>query len=161
MPDKSPLAVFSAPDVRIATWVVNKLLDVGIAADVKADIPATTTDALTGATSMGDPTAFEVLVTDPARVEEAKTVIAEGVEEMRAVQAKRAARAASTTTVTAECEECGKASEWPASTMGSTENCPSCSAYMDIPDPDDDWADLDVGAEDGENGVDQGTSEPQ
>ena len=160
MADKSPLSVFTAPDVHLATWVVNKLLEEGIAADVKSDIPATTSDPLTGATSMADPTGFEVLVSDAARVEEAKTVIAEAVEEMKAVVAKREARAASTATVTAACEECGASSEWPTSAMGSTENCPSCSAYMDIPDPDDDWADLDVGAEDGENGVDQGTSEP-
>lgn len=152
MADTSPLSVFTSPDVRVATWVVSKLQEEGITADMKADIPATTTDALTGATSMGNPSAFEVLVTDPARVEEAKAFIAERVEEMRAVAAKREARATSTATVTAECEDCGASSEWPASTMGTTENCPACSAYMDIPDPDDDWADLDVGTEDGENG---------
>jgi hypothetical protein len=50
-----------------------------------------------------------------------------------------------TGTVTAVCEECGKSSEWPATIMGTTETCPHCAAYMDIPDPDDDWAEVDVG----------------
>jgi hypothetical protein len=29
--------------------------------------------------------------------------------------------------------------------MGTTENCPKCEAYMDIPDPDDDWSGVDIG----------------
>jgi hypothetical protein len=140
-----PLPFFVAPDIRVATWVVNKLLEIGIPAEVKPDIPATTVDPLTGATSMADPAGFEVVVTDPSKLEEARKLL----EDQRAeVEARREARAARTGTVTAECEECGKSSTWPASVMGTTENCPHCTAYMDIPDPDDDWADLDVGDED-------------
>ncbi len=45
----------------------------------------------------------------------------------------------------AVCEECGKSSEWPAEVMGTTETCPHCQAYMDIPDPDDDWSGVDFG----------------
>ena len=29
--------------------------------------------------------------------------------------------------------------------MGTTEVCPHCAGYMDIPDPDDDWSDVDFG----------------
>jgi hypothetical protein len=29
--------------------------------------------------------------------------------------------------------------------MGTTEVCPHCGAYMDVPDPDDDWSDMDFG----------------
>ena len=38
--------------------------------------------------------------------------------------------------------------------MGTTETCPHCGAYIDIPDPDDDstWADVDFGQEEGEDG---------
>jgi hypothetical protein len=150
MADKSPLSVFVAPDVRLASWVVDMLLKWGIPADVKADIPATTVDPLTGATMMADPTGFEVIVTDPAKVDEAKKMLAERIEEMQALEARREARANREGTVTAVCEECGKSSDWPASAMGSTENCPHCTAYMDIPDPEDDWADFDAGADEDE-----------
>jgi hypothetical protein len=34
--------------------------------------------------------------------------------------------------------------------MGTTENCPHCTQYMDIPDPDDDWGDVDFGTDDEE-----------
>jgi hypothetical protein len=145
----NPLPFFTAPDVRVATWMVNKLLEMGIPAEVRPDIPTTTVDPLTGATTMADPTRFEVVVTDPAKLEEARKVL----EDQRAeVEARREARAARTGTVSAECEDCGKTSTWPASAMGTTESCPHCTAYMDVPDPDDDWGDLDVGDEDGENG---------
>ena len=148
MSDK-PLPFYVAPDVRVAEWVVSKLLEMGIPAEVKPDIPATTVDPLTGATMMADPAGFEVVVTDPSKLEEARKVLADQKDE---VEARRAARAARTGTVTAECEECGKESTWPAAAMGTTETCPHCTAYMDIPDPDDDWGDLDVGADDGDNG---------
>ena len=52
--------------------------------------------------------------------------------------------------MTATCEDCGKPSEWPAVTMGTTDLCPHCGAYMDIPDPDDDWSDVDFGAPEGD-----------
>lgn len=32
----------------------------------------------------------------------------------------------------AECEECGALSEFPASQNGTTQNCPTCGAYMDV-----------------------------
>jgi hypothetical protein len=47
--------------------------------------------------------------------------------------------------VTATCEDCGKSSEWPAAVMGTTEVCPHCGGYMDIPDPDDDFSGMDFG----------------
>lgn len=144
----NPLPFFVAPDIRVANWMVSKLLELGIPAEVRPDTPQTSVDPLTGATTMAEPDGFEVVVTDPTKLEAAR----KAMEDQRAeVEARRDARAARTGAVTAECEECGKASTWPAAAMGTTENCPHCSAYMDIPDPDDDWGDLDVGADDGEN----------
>jgi hypothetical protein len=34
--------------------------------------------------------------------------------------------------------------------MGTTETCPHCTGYMDIPDPDDDWSGVDFGDPEGE-----------
>ena len=55
-----------------------------------------------------------------------------------------------TGTVTVACEDCGKSSDWPATAMGTTEVCPHCAGYMDVPDPDEDWSDVDFGTEDEE-----------
>ena len=38
--------------------------------------------------------------------------------------------------------------------MGKTEVCPHCGQYMDVPDPDENWDDVDFGGEAGENGDD-------
>ena len=72
---------------------------------------------------------FEVRVTNSAQLSEAKEWIASavGAAVVHKVREKRAAR---TGTVTAMCEECGKPSEWPASSMGTTEVCPHCTAYL-------------------------------
>jgi hypothetical protein len=35
--------------------------------------------------------------------------------------------------------------------MGTTETCPKCGAYMDVPDPDDDWSGVDFGAPEEDN----------
>lgn len=154
MSDK-PLPFFVAPDARVAEWMVKKLLELGIPSEVRPYTPETTTDPLTGATTMSDPAGFDVVVTDPTKLAEARKLLEDQRSE---VEALREARAARTGTVAAECEECGKSSTWPAAAMGTTENCPHCSGYMDIPDPDDDWGDLDVGEDvddekqtDGEN----------
>jgi hypothetical protein len=79
---------------------------------------------------------------EPAKqaIEEQKAAIAE----IRAREEKRAAR---TGTVEAVCEECGKSSTWPASQMGTTQDCPHCAAYMDIPDPEETWEDVDFEGE--------------
>ena len=62
----------------------------------------------------------------------------------------REKRASRTGTTTAICEDCGKSSDWPASAMGTTELCPHCQHYMDIPDPDEDWGGVDFGKDEEE-----------
>jgi hypothetical protein len=39
--------------------------------------------------------------------------------------------------------------------MGTTEVCRHCGGYMDIPDPDEDWSDVDFGEPEGEDGGDE------
>jgi predicted Zn-ribbon and HTH transcriptional regulator len=91
----------------------------------------------------------EAWVLDPVHIEPAKKFLD---DEMKSVQVLKDKRVARRGIVAAVCEECGNSSEWPASAMGTTEQCPNCKAHMDVPDPDDDWADLDVGVpEDGDS----------
>ena len=84
------------------------------------------------------------------QAQKAKDTLAEFLEFDAALREIRQRRASRTGTVTATCEECGKASEWPAVDMGSTQECPHCARYMDVPDPDEDWSDVDFGTEDDE-----------
>jgi rubrerythrin len=95
-------------------------------------------------------TGIEVRVTKPEHAEPARQAIDEMKEEVAAIRERRQKRAQRTGTVTAVCEECGKSSEWPASSMGTTESCPHCDAYMDIPDPEENWDDVDFGSEEDE-----------
>jgi hypothetical protein len=154
MAEKSPSSVFVAPDIHLATWVVNKLIEWGIPAEVKPDEPHASTDPLTGETTIADPTGFEVVVVDPQKADDARQMLQDHAEAMAELKARQDARASRTSTVKAVCEECGAESEWPATAMGRTESCPHCTAYMDIPDPDENWDDLDVGTGEGENDPD-------
>ena len=70
---------------------------------------------------------------------------------MQALREREAKRASRTGTVTAVCEDCGKESEWPATAMGTTQTCPHCHCYMDVPDPDENWDDVDFGSEEPDN----------
>jgi len=88
-------------------------------------------------------TGFEVRVAKEEHVEPARLALEEAKEEVTAIREKRKKRAERTGTVTAVCEDCGKSSEWPASAMGTTETCPHCTAYLDVPDPDENWDDVD------------------
>jgi hypothetical protein len=152
MAEDNPLTVFVAENQQVADAVVGLFAANGIPAEVHVPPIDTTSEPLTGASEVVfKNTEFEVRVSDEKQLAEAKELIASavGAAAVRAVRDKRAAR---TGTVSATCEDCGKASEWPASAMGTTEVCPHCSGYMDIPDPDEDWSDMDFGEAEGENG---------
>lgn len=144
-----PLTVFVADDSKLADAVIQLLAGKGIEAEALSRPGHAETDPLTGASSGMTPEEFEIRVTDLKQADAAKEHLTEAVAaSMR--QAIRDKRANRTGTVTAACEECGKSSTWPASAMGTTENCPNCTAYMDIPDPDDDWSGMDFGEAEGE-----------
>jgi hypothetical protein len=144
-PQDHPLTVFVAENQQVADAVIALLAGAGISAEVHVPPIDTSTDTLTGASEAvqrgGE---FEVRVENESQLAEAKQLIASavGAAAVRSVREKRAAR---TGTVTATCEECGKTSDWPAASMGTTEVCPHCGAYMDVPDPDEDWSGVDFG----------------
>jgi hypothetical protein len=143
MADEHPLTVFAAENAQVAEAVIKLLAGSGIAAEVYSPPPQTESSPLTG-TTMSTPDELEIRVTNPTQLKEAKELMDSAVASaaLRAIREKRANR---TGTVTAVCEDCGKSSEWPASAMGTTETCPHCGSYMDIPDPDENWGDMDFG----------------
>lgn len=130
----------------MADWLSEK----GFPAAVQLpDVVADTGDSLglTPETVKG----YEVRVLNEADAEPARQAFEDSKDEVAARMAKLKQRAERTGTVSAICEDCGKSSDWPASAMGTTETCPHCDAYMDIPDPDDDWDDVDFGEEEDDN----------
>ena len=146
MDDRDPRTVFVAESAKLADAVIQLLAANNIQAEI-GPVVAVEASALTG---MSDaPEEFPILVTDEKQVEDARQLLA-SAEKMAAVRAVAEKRAARTGTATATCEDCGKSSEWPAAAMGTTEVCPHCGNYMDIPDPDDDWAGMDFGEPEGD-----------
>jgi hypothetical protein len=158
MAEQDPRCVLVSPDRRAAEAIAALLTDKGYPAEPVSPPIATATDALTGATEALAPE-FEVWVTNPDHAEPARAYIGEQREMLAALREREARRAARTGTVTAFCEECGKSSEWPASDMGKTQECPHCGRYMDVPDPDENWDDVDF--ESGEEAAEQGEVEQE
>ncbi|VTT96381.1 Uncharacterized protein OS=Planctomyces brasiliensis (strain ATCC 49424 / DSM 5305 / JCM 21570 / NBRC 103401 / IFAM 1448) GN=Plabr_2832 PE=4 SV=1 [Gemmataceae bacterium] len=152
MADDNPLTVFVAEKLQTAEAVVELLAKEGLAAELVAPPPKADPEPVLGGADLVTSDAIEVRVADEKQAEKAREVLGTAIARAK-LQALHEKRAARTGTVTAACEECGKTSEWPASAMGTTETCPHCTAYMDIPDPDDDWSGVDVGdAEEDDDG---------
>jgi hypothetical protein len=139
-----PRAVLTTDSHKVSETVVEWLAAEGIAAEVIVPRSSTTTDPLTGLTEAPPEVELEVRVIDVAKVDDARKLLSD-VQRTARLREIRERRSNRTGTVTAVCEDCGKSSEWPASAMGTTDFCPHCQAYMDIPDPEDDWAEVDVG----------------
>jgi predicted Zn-ribbon and HTH transcriptional regulator len=142
--DRDPQIVFLAETPQLADAVVQLLASNNIAAEMITPPMETSSSPLTGMSAMSAPEGYEIRVLEVSQVTQARELL-ETAESVAAVKAVREKRANRTGTVKAECEECGHESEWPAIAMGTTESCPNCGAYMDIPDPDDDWSDVDFG----------------
>ncbi|QDU18413.1 hypothetical protein [Urbifossiella limnaea] len=141
--ERDPRVVHVAPDLRIASTVAAWFGEKGYLCEVVVpEHPAEAPDGI-GLTAHAPP-GVEVRVLDVDQAQKAKDLLADAFA-ARELAERRAAR---TGTVSATCEECGTASEWAAADMGSTQECPSCGRYMDVPDPDDDWSDVDFGSED-------------
>jgi hypothetical protein len=143
MAESDPHAVLVTDSRKVAETVIEWLAAEGVAAELVVPKTTVTSDPLTGLTEESEEE-FEVRVADVAKVEDARKLVASAdrTARLREIRDQRSNR---TGTVAAVCEECGKSSEWPATLMGTTETCPHCAAYMDIPDPDDDWSEVDVG----------------
>jgi hypothetical protein len=144
MTDRDPRCVMVVEEHTTAAALAEFLIAKGFPAEVVQGGPIGQV-----ADSLGfnetPPPGLEVRVVDVAKAEDARKLLAEQTEAVRQARAAAQRRAERTGTVTATCEECGKSSDWPAAAMGTTEYCPHCAAYMDIPDPEENWDDADFG----------------
>lgn len=148
MISRDPKCVFVADNSTTAGMICGMLDAAGFPAQVMSEA---TMGGLEGVTWMAPGVSLkgmEVWVKDAAHIDPAKKFLE---EEAKAAQEQKDKRAARTGTITATCEDCGKPSDWPATAMGTTELCPHCQGYMDIPDPDDDWSGVDFGTDEDEN----------
>ncbi len=131
---------------QLADWLTDKGFP---ATPVMPDLGATPGDSL--GLSPESFIGYEVRVVKDEHAEPARQALEDLKEEVKEKLAKIQKRAERTGTTTAECEDCGKSSEWPASVMGTTETCPHCGCYMDVPDPDENWDDMDFEEEEDDN----------
>ena len=146
---RDPKCVFVANDGASANLIAGILIGAGFPAEVMNEATLGGFEGITGLVPGFSHKGVEVWVTYTAHIEPATKLLD---EETKAVEAEKQKRAARTGTVTVACEDCGKSSDWPATAMGTTEVCPHCAGYMDVPDPDEDWSDVDFGTEDEDNG---------
>lgn len=144
---RDPKCVFVAKDGPSANMIAGLLTGAGFPAQVMNEATLGGFEGLTGWVPGYSHKGMEVWVIDPDHVEPAKKLLE---EETKTAEEQKRKREQRTGTVTAVCEECGKSSEWPASEMGTTQDCPHCGEYMDVPDPDENWDDVDFGSEDGD-----------
>src|SRR5262249_38336391 len=149
MSERHPNCIFVSDDRPTAAALAEWLTGRGFPSEVAdAGLPGEAGDALGFSAALVG--GFEVRVADETKVESARQVLAEHAEALKQLESIRKQREERTGMVTAVCEECGKSSEWPASAMGTTETCPHCNQYMDIPDPEDDWSGVDFGTDEEE-----------
>lgn len=144
-----PRTVLMTDSPKVAETVVEWLAAEGITAEIFVPPAPTSSDPFAGMAEAVAAEEMEVRVLEMSKIEDAKKLLSDAQRTAR-LHAIRDQRAQRTGTVTAYCEDCGKSSEWPATAMGTTETCPHCTGYMDIPDPDDDWSGVDFGDPEGE-----------
>jgi hypothetical protein len=89
---------------------------------------------LAGASAGG----LEVWVREPAAAAYARRLLEDHAAELRST------RANVPDLIESDCEECGAKVKFPGALVGTVQECPNCHAYLDVPDPDDDWSDEDV-----------------
>lgn len=146
MPERDPHCVHVFPESNTADLVASWLTHKGYPAEAVSIPPSSVVDPLTLAQS---PVAgeYQVWVAKLDDVEAAKELLDDQRAGLQALREREAKRAQRTGNVDAECEECGKPSAWPATLMGTIQDCPHCGKYMDVPDPDENWDDVDFEAD--------------
>jgi len=80
----------------------------------------------------------EVWVRNPTAAQYARKLLADHAHELRSNREQR------TGLIQVDCEECGAMVKFPAEKAGTVQECPNCMAYLDVPDPDDEWPDEDT-----------------
>jgi len=138
MPERDPKCVLAVPEPKAAELIAAWLTEKGFPAEPVAQPPTMAEDPITHSLTPV-PAEYQVWVKNADHAKEAQELIDLQQAGVQAVREREAKRANATGTLTAVCEECGKSSEWPGNLIGTTQDCPHCTSYMDIPDPDDVW----------------------
>lgn len=145
MPERDPRCVHvfaeSNPADLVAAWLTHK----GYPAEA-VSIPPTVTQDSTTHTLTTLPGEYQVWVAKLEDAQPAREILDDQRAGLQALREREAKRSQLTGTISAQCEECGQASEWPAAALGTIQDCPHCGKYMDVPDPDDNWDDVDFEA---------------
>lgn len=128
---RDPKCVHVADSLSEAQSVAHFLSGLGFPAQVMNPATLGGLLGLTWASRTGvSATGLEVWVDDPAHAEPA-------LQKLQTFEAEKTQKVADKATkgpVEAECEECGKCSTFPAAERDSTQDCPHCGAYMDVPE---------------------------
>jgi hypothetical protein len=144
MPELDPRCVLVLPERSAAELIAAWLSEKGYGCELIASAPSVSVELLTNAT-IPEPPSYQVCILNAEQRDAALELLKEHQEGVTALRERELKRASRTGTIMAECEDCGKSSDWPATLMGTTETCPHCQNYIDIPDPEDDWSGFDFG----------------
>ncbi len=132
---RDPRCVHVADSPAVAELVASWLQGQGIEARVMDQSTLGGLEGLTIWSSTGvSARGIEVWVLDPEQAPRALELLAER-------EAERVARreSADVGPVAAVCEECGLTTTFPGAQRGTTQQCPHCAAYLDVPGGEEEW----------------------
>lgn len=127
---KKPTVIFTAESNVECHLIVEILANAGIAAHAVEDTSGASLFAFGTLSQFHQPNVY-VEESDSAK---AKELIQQFEASKQSRLPKNKDPDGAGATITATCEECGKESQFPESANGTTEDCPHCSAYMDVGD---------------------------
>jgi hypothetical protein len=129
MINRDPKCIFVAADVAEATVVANWLEHEGVPAQVMDTMTLGGLDGLTAWTGVSA-RGIEVWALREDLVDRARELLAEHKDIQSTILAQKIAKGR----VSVQCEECGCASVFPADCRGTTDVCPRCGCYLDVPE---------------------------
>lgn len=121
---RDPVAVYNAATNMEAQFLCNLLCEAGVEAFLTEDISQVGTWVGGLVPELHKPQVW----VERDDVERAVPLL----EDYERRAAKRRSSEATGAPIRAVCEECGEASSFPASQRGTAQNCPHCSAFMDV-----------------------------
>jgi hypothetical protein len=131
---QDPVAVYNATSNHEAQLVCIHLNEAGVEAYVTEDLSFVGVWALGFLPEINKPQVW----VDRSAIEQTKPLLEEFENEIRKRLAlEDNASQSDIAEVEAFCEECGQGSFFPATQLGSIQDCPQCGAYMDIGEASD------------------------
>ena len=140
MIEPDPRCVLTIPDRRTAALIADWLTERGFPAEATVLGLRNPSELLREGQSAP---VVEVRVIDLHHAKGARELLSANAAGLAALHEHQTNRLLS---VVVTCEECGKTSTWSGEDLGTTQDCPHCLAYMDVPHPDEKWHDEDFGS---------------